>query len=90
VLSLPLTKVFPRSLRGFKHAGSYRSLVRFIVGAILSLTHILTASDTILSTAQPENTPKMSYLITQMSTGCRIDFVVVSRVVFKVFPCGLG
>ena len=43
-------------------------------------------SDILLSTEQPESTPRVSYPTTQVSTDCRIDFAVVCRVVFKVFP----
>ena len=42
-----------------------------------------------LSTEQPASTPRVSYSTTHMFIGCRLDFAVVSRVVFKVFPCGL-
>ncbi|KAL0929470.1 uncharacterized protein CTRU02_215636 [Colletotrichum truncatum] len=43
----------------------------------------------LLSAEQPESTPRVSYSTTHMSIVCRLDFAVVGRVVFKVFPCGL-
>lgn len=50
---------------------------------------ILRPSDILLSTEQPESTPRVSYPTTLVSTDCRIGFAVVCRVVFKVFPCRL-
>ena len=78
-MSLLLTKVPRRPLRGFGSAMSCRlpSLV---------VVHFLDLAPRPLSTEQPESTPRVSYLTTQVSTDCRIDFAVVCRVVFKVFP----
>ena len=82
MLSLLLTKVLRRSLRGFGTLGPTAS---HRCGHPLSrrLAHRS------LPTEQPESTPRVSYPTTQLSTDCRIDFAVVCRVVFKVFPCGL-
>ncbi|PVH68436.1 hypothetical protein DL98DRAFT_217436 [Cadophora sp. DSE1049] len=64
---VPLTKVPRRSLRGFKHAGSFCSLcsLRLVCCNHISLTLVLTPSDILLSTEQPESTPRVSYLTTQ-------------------------
>src|SRR5216117_2473715 len=85
VLSLLLTKVPRRSLRGFKRTGSRRSC-SLRPGRFCSF---FGPSDIFLSTEQPESTPRVSYPTTQVSTDCRIDLAVVCRVVFKVFPCRL-
>jgi hypothetical protein len=62
----------------------YRSCFRF--DCVIS---VLRPGDILLSTEQPESTPRVSYPTTLASTDCRIGFAVVCRVVFKVFPCRL-
>ncbi len=49
----------------------------------LVVVHFLDLAPRPLSTEQPESTPRVSYLTTQVSTDCRIDFAVVCRVVLK-------
>ena len=54
-----------------------------------SSTFFVVLAPQILPTEQPESTPRVPYPTTHTSADCRIDFAVVCRVVFKLFPCGL-
>jgi len=83
VLSLLLTKVPRRPLRGFETLG--------LVACCRCFCHtfLFRIASRRLSTEQPESTPRVCYPTTDMSADCRIDFAVVCRVVFKVFPCRL-
>lgn len=42
-----------------------------------------------LTSPQPQSAVRVSYPTTHVSIACKLDFAVESRVVFKVFPCGL-
>ena len=63
---------------------SFRAVLNHVASILFSRP-----SDILLSTEQPESTPRVSCPTTQVSTDCRIDFAVACWVVFKVFPCRL-
>ncbi|KAH9231818.1 hypothetical protein K456DRAFT_399005 [Colletotrichum gloeosporioides 23] len=71
--------------------GCVVSLVSFSILPVLSYAFVFLLLDAAWfpSAKHPKSTPRVSYSMTHMSIVRRLDFAVVDRMVFKVFPCGL-